>query len=83
MRRIQTSVITLHHRRPAELCNKQLRKAATLPSHFGLALLPMTLTFTHTCDTGTERRHKRCVSNQATIKFCLKQDRASGEASCR
>lgn len=80
--RVQTFVITLHHRRPAELCKKQLRRAATLPSHFGPALLHMTLTFTHSCDTQRERRHERCVSNRVTIKFCLKQDRAS-EARCR
>lgn len=74
-RRIQMPAMTRHHGHLAELCNKPLRKADALPASFALALLPVTLTSTHTCNIGTER----CVSNRVTVKFCLKQDKRRGE----
>lgn len=80
MKRIQTSVITLHHRHPAELCNKRLRKAAILPSHFGLALLPTTLMFTHTWYRKRKETWEVCFQPNH-CEILAEEDRAS-EARC-
>lgn len=69
MRRIQTPVITLHHGCLAELCQRQLRKAMLPQPALALSCSLHSLTSTHMCDIGTERRNERCVSNQVTVNF--------------